>query len=59
MAQEGARYVDDVTGVAVDGDRATANVSYHFDKAPDTKTGVDTTFVREDGAWQVCSAGPG
>ena len=31
---------------------------HHFDKATDTKTGVATTFVREDGAWKVCSTGP-
>ena len=59
VAQHGERFVDDVTEVAVDGDRATAKVTYHFDKAPDTKTGVETTFVREDGAWKVCSPGPG
>jgi hypothetical protein len=58
VAQHGQRFVDDVTDVAVDGDRATAKVTYHFDKAPDTKTGVETTFVREDGAWKVCSPGP-
>ena len=59
VAKRGERFVDDVTDVAVDGDRATAKVTYHFDKAPDTKTGVETTFVREDGAWKVCSPGPG
>jgi hypothetical protein len=37
---------------------STATVNYHFDKAPDTKTGVATTFAREDGAWKVCSTGP-
>ena len=58
VAKHGARFVDDVTDVAIDGDRATATVIYHFDKAPDTKTGVATTFVREDGAWKVCSTGP-
>ena len=59
VAKHGERFVDDVTDVAIDGDRATAKVTYHFDKAPDTKTGVETTFVREDGAWKVCSPGPG
>ena len=59
VAKHGApRFVDDVTDVAIDGDRATATVIYHFDKATDTKTGVATTFVREDGAWKVCSIGP-
>jgi hypothetical protein len=58
MGKRGHRTVDDVTNVRIDGDSATATVTYHFDKTPDTKTGVDTTFVREDGAWKVCSTGP-
>ncbi|MGV9798843.1 Rv0361 family membrane protein [Mycobacterium sp. NPDC003449] len=53
--QRGARYVDDVTGVRIDGDSATATVVYHFDKAPDTKVDAETRFVREDGEWRVCS----
>jgi hypothetical protein len=56
--ERGARFVDDVTDIKVDGDRATARVTYHFDKAPDVKTPVDISFVREDGAWKVCSPGP-
>jgi hypothetical protein len=58
VAKHGERFVDDVTNVVMDGDRATAMVTYHFDKAPDTKSGVATTFVREGGAWKVCSTGP-
>jgi hypothetical protein len=58
VSKRGERFVDDITDVVIDGDRATATVTYHFDKAPDTKTGVATTFVREDGAWKVCSTGP-
>ncbi len=58
VAKHGERFVDDVTNVVMDGDRATATVTYHFDKAPDTKSGVATTFVREGGAWKVCSTGP-
>ncbi|MDA4109943.1 lumazine-binding protein [Mycolicibacterium holsaticum] len=54
----GERFVDDVTDVTVQGDRASAKVTYHFDKAPDAKTSVNMNFVREDGAWKVCSAGP-
>jgi hypothetical protein len=57
VAKRGGRFVDDVTEVVIDGDRATAKVTYHFDKAPETKTGVAMTFVREDGAWKVCSTG--
>jgi hypothetical protein len=58
VAKRGERFVDDVTDIKVDGDRATAKVTYHFDKAPDARTGVGMTFVREDGAWKVCSTGP-
>jgi hypothetical protein len=58
VTTRGERFVDDVTEIKVDGDRATAKVTYHFEKATDTKTGVAMTFVREDGAWKVCSIGP-
>jgi hypothetical protein len=58
VAKRGERFVDDVTDIVIDGDRATAKVTYHFGKAPDTKTGVAMTFTREDGAWKVCSTGP-
>jgi hypothetical protein len=58
VVKRGARFVDDVTGVAIDGDRATATVTYHFDKSPDQKMPVETTFVREGGTWKVCSTGP-
>ena len=47
-----------VTDIKIDGDRATATVTYHFDKAPDAKTPVPMTFAREGGAWKVCSTGP-
>ena len=57
-AKKGARFVDSITDVAIDGDRATAKVTYYFDKTSDTKTGVQMTFAREDGAWKVCSPGP-
>ncbi|WP_197377097.1 Rv0361 family membrane protein [Mycolicibacterium baixiangningiae] len=56
-AEQGARFIDGVSGVVVQGDRATATVTYHFDKAEDDKIAVPTTFVREDGAWKVCSTG--
>jgi hypothetical protein len=59
VTKRGERFVDDVTDVVIDGGRATARVTYHFDKAPDAKTGVAMTFTREDGAWKVCSTGPG
>jgi len=52
------RFNATVTDVKIEGDSATATVTYHFDKAPDDKTPVPMTFVREDGAWKVCSTGP-
>lgn len=55
---QGARFVDDVTGVKIDGDRATATVVYHFEHAPDTKIKSPMTFARENGEWTVCSPGP-
>ena len=58
VTKRGERFVDDITDVVIDGDRANAKVTYHFGKAPDVKTGVPMTFVREDGAWKVCSTGP-
>ncbi len=58
VAKRGERFVDDVTKVVIDGDHATATVTYHFAKAPDAKTGAEMTFAREDGAWKVCSTGP-
>ncbi|MFM9032851.1 MAG: lumazine-binding protein [Mycobacterium sp.] len=54
----GARYVDDVKDVSVTGDRATATVVYHFEKAGDDKVASPMTFVRENGGWKVCSPGP-
>ena len=56
-AKQGERFVDSVTDVVIDGDRATAKVTYYFDKAPDTKTDVEISFVRQGGAWKVCSTG--
>ena len=37
--KQGRRLIDDVTDVVVNGDHATARVTYQFDKTPDTKTG--------------------
>ena len=55
---KGARYVDDVKDVKVSGDSATATVVYHFEKAEDDKVSTPMSFVRENGTWKVCSAGP-
>lgn len=55
---QGARYVDDVTEVKIDGDHATATVVYHFEHAADNKIKTPMTFARENGEWTVCSPSP-
>ena len=55
VAKNGERYVDDVPTIRVDGDRASATVVYHFDKTAETTFESDLSFVKEDGAWKVCS----
>jgi len=57
-ATQGARFVDDITEVKIDGDKAAATVVYHFEKAPDNKIKTPMNFVREGGEWTVCSPGP-
>jgi len=58
VSAKGHRYVDDVKDLTVTGDRATATVVYHFEKAADDKVAVPITVVRENGEWKVCSPGP-
>lgn len=58
VAAKGERYVNGVGNVLVDGDKAHAEVVYHFNNAPDAVVRVTMGFVREDGAWRVCTAGP-
>ncbi len=60
-AERGDRYVDGASNIEVDGDRATAKVKYHFGDIANSESNevtVDMSFVREDGAWKVCSEGP-
>jgi hypothetical protein len=57
-AARGERYVDGASNVVVDGDRATADVRYHFGENKETEESAEMSFVREDGAWTVCSVGP-
>lgn len=54
----GARFVDNVGGFVVTGERATASVTYYFENAPDDKVTTPMTFVRDGGEWRVCSPGP-
>ena len=56
---KGARFVDDVTAVAINGDRATATVTYHFERSPEDKVTAPMVFTSEGGEWKVCSPGPG
>jgi hypothetical protein len=56
VARDGERYLDDVPTIHVDGDRATATVTYHFANGPETPVESDLAFVKEDGAWKVCSS---
>ncbi len=58
VAKRGDRYVDRVDAVAVDGDTATADITYYFDNDKEAKETVEMSFAREDGAWKVCSTGP-
>jgi hypothetical protein len=58
VAQRGERYVDDIDDVRIAGDEARGFVTYHFDNAPEATERVELTFVREAGAWTVCSPGP-
>ena len=55
LAKQGARYVDGVTGVTIDGDHATGVAIYHFDKTPQEKINIPVTFTREEGSWKVCT----
>jgi hypothetical protein len=57
-AKLGERFIDSATNVAIDGEKATADVTYHFDKFPDDEETAEIAFVRQDGAWKVCSTGP-
>jgi hypothetical protein len=55
VSKLGARYVDDVTDVKIDGDSATGTVTYHFEKDSNNKRTTPMTFVRQDGEWKVCA----
>jgi hypothetical protein len=54
--KNGARFVDDLTDVKIEGDKATGTVAYHFDKSADSKRRSPMVFAKQDGDWKVCSA---
>lgn len=58
VAARGERFIDSAADIAIDGDRATAEVTYHFAKNPDATETTEISLERQDGAWKVCSTGP-
>ena len=48
-----------VAAVAITGDRATATVTYHFERSPEDKVTTPMVFTRDGEDWKVCSPGPG
>ncbi|GAA1482717.1 hypothetical protein GCM10009624_31570 [Gordonia sinesedis] len=46
--------IPEITDVTVTGDRATAQVQWHFDKQPDRKQTTSVSVARENGKWKVC-----
>lgn len=52
--KNGERYVDGVSDLRIDGDKATVKVTYHFAKKPDDTSSSEVALVHEDGAWKVC-----
>ena len=58
VENRGERFVDGVTNVVAEGDGATADVTYHFDRNPDVEETTEIVFAREDGVWKVCSTDP-
>ncbi len=56
MDDNGQIKIPEITDLTFDGDRATARVHWHFDRSEDKKNVFDTTVVREDGEWKVCTS---
>ncbi|SDU81240.1 DUF4878 domain-containing protein [Gordonia westfalica] len=48
--------IPEITDLVVDGDRATVKVHWHYKNTPDDKQVVETTVIRENGEWKVCSS---
>jgi hypothetical protein len=56
MDENGQIKIPEITDLAVDGDRASARVHWHFENSEGNKNVVATTVVREDGEWKVCTS---
>ncbi|MDL9938582.1 hypothetical protein QSJ18_17690 [Gordonia sp. ABSL1-1] len=48
--------IPEITDLVVTGDRATADVHWHFKNSSDNTQIVPTIVVREDGDWKVCTS---
>ncbi|KAF0969373.1 MULTISPECIES: Rv0361 family membrane protein [Gordonia] len=56
LDQNGRIEIPEITDLVVDGDRATAKVHWHYKNKSEDKQVVETTVVRENGEWKVCSS---
>ena len=54
--ENGQIVIPEISDIAVNGDRATAQVHWHFDETPDSEQVTDVVVVREDGDWKVCTS---
>ncbi|WP_124710146.1 Rv0361 family membrane protein [Gordonia insulae] len=54
--ENGHIVIPEISGVTVDGDRATAQVHWHFDEKSDQNQVTEMVVVREDGDWKVCTS---
>lgn len=56
MDSNGPIEIPEITDLTVSGDRASAQVHWHFEKSEDKTQVTDTVVVREDGDWKVCTS---
>ncbi|MXP19869.1 hypothetical protein GIY30_00630 [Gordonia sp. HNM0687] len=54
--ENGQIVIPEISEIDVNGDRATAQVHWHFDETPDSEQVTDVVVVREDGDWKVCTS---
>ncbi|GAB88087.1 Rv0361 family membrane protein [Gordonia rhizosphera] len=56
LEENGPIVIPEISDITVSGDRATAQVHWHFDDKPDQEQTTDVVVVREDGDWKVCTS---
>ncbi|MFW0797528.1 hypothetical protein AAFP30_27240 [Gordonia sp. CPCC 205515] len=54
--ENGHIVIPEITDLTVTGERATAQVHWHFDDKPDETQVTGAVVVREDGNWKVCTS---